>query len=100
MQADDGHKRKMLALLITLSGKIVEKAELLKVMEEVKKMGNVIIEFFEELGEKRGIDLGREQKSEETAKKMIAKGYDLLDIIELTGISADRLREIAKLEAM
>jgi hypothetical protein len=31
---------------------------------------------------------------------MIAKGYDLLDIIELTGISADRLREIAKLGAM
>jgi hypothetical protein len=100
MQADDDHKRKMLALLITLSGKIVEQAELMKVTEEVKKMGNVIIEYFEELGEKRGIDLGREQKSEETAKKMIAKGYDLLDIIELTGISADRLREIAKLEAM
>jgi hypothetical protein len=90
MQTDDGHKKKMFALLITLSGKIVEQAELDKIAEEVKKMGNVIIEYFEE----RAIA----KNSEETAKKMLAKGYDLLDIIELTGISAERLREIAKPE--
>jgi hypothetical protein len=100
MRADDEHKRKILALLVTLSGKIVERTQLEKIMEEVKKMGNVIIEYFEELGEKRGIDIGKEQKSEEAAQKMVDKGYDLLDIIEITGIGAERLREIAKNKAV
>jgi hypothetical protein len=31
---------------------------------------------------------------------MVAKGYDLLDILEVTGISAERLRELAKSEAI
>jgi ABC-type cobalt transport system substrate-binding protein len=96
MQANDEHKRKTLALLITLSGKIVEQTQLDKIAEEVKKMGNVIIEYFEELGVKRG----REQQKEEAAQKMVAKGYDLLDVLEITGISVERLREIAKQEAM
>jgi hypothetical protein len=92
MQADDAHKRKILALLVTLGGKTVERDQLEAIAEEVKKMGNVIIEYFEEIGEKR--------KGEDAARKMVAKGYDVLDIIEITGISAERLREIVKQEAV
>jgi hypothetical protein len=92
MQADDTHKRKILALLVTLAGKVVEWSKLEKIIEEAKKMGNLIIEYCEEIGEKR--------KGEETARKMVAKGYDVLDIIEITGISAERLREIVKQEAV
>jgi hypothetical protein len=81
-----------MALLVTLGGKIVERDQLEIIEEEVKKMGNVIIEYFEEIGAKR--------KGEEDARRMVAKGYDVLDIIEITGISAERLREIVKQEAV
>ena len=49
-------------------------------------MGNVIIEYFEELG--------AERQKEEIAKNMLAKGMDVLDIIEVTGLSIERMREI------
>ena len=55
-------------------------------------MGNVIIEYFEEQGEKRGA----ERQKEEIAKNMLAKGMDVLDIIEVTGLSVERMREIRK----
>jgi len=57
---------------------------------EVIKMGNIILETVEEYGEKRG----RMNEKEETAHKMISKGYDSLEIIELTGLSVERVREI------
>ena len=94
MQVDDTQKRKMLALLIVLSGKIVDSNQLSALAEEVAKMGNVIIEVFEERG--------RKAEKEETAKKMIAKGYDSIEIIELTGLSLERvgeLRSSTRLEA-
>ena len=53
-------------------------------------MGNVIIEVFERAGEKRGA----ERREEEIAKNMLAKGIDLLDIIEVTGISTERMRKL------
>ena len=86
MQADDNRKRKILALLITLAGKIVDRARLAALAKEVTTMGNVFIEYFEE----RGV----ERNKEETARKMLAKCMDALDIIEVTGISAERLREL------
>ena len=92
MQADDTQKRKMLALLVVLSGKVAERAELNALVEEVTKMGNVIIEFFEERGERRGI----ERTQEETAKRLVAMGLDSLDIMKATDISAERLSQIRK----
>ena len=90
LQIDDNRKRKIYALSIVLAGKIVDKATLAVVEEEVKKMGNVIIEYFEELGEKRGA----ERREEEIAKSMLDKGMDLLDIIEVTGLSVERIRKL------
>jgi len=49
-------------------------------------MGNVIFEYLEERGEKRGM--------EEIAKKMIIRGYDSLEIVDLTGIDIERLCEL------
>jgi hypothetical protein len=100
MQTDDAHKQKILALLFVLGGKTVDRDKLEEIAEEVKKMGNVLFEYFEEIGEKRGIEIGIERNGEEAAKRMVAKGYDLLDIIEITGISAERLREIAQQKAV
>lgn len=53
-------------------------------------MGNIILEAVEEYGIKKG-----EEKSRiEIAQKMLNLGIDMLDIIEATGLSAERLREI------
>ena len=84
MQADENRKRK------TLAGKIVDHAHLDALAEEATTMGNVFIEYFEERGKKQGVEHTRE----ETARIMLAKSMDLLDIIEITGFSAERLREL------
>ena len=49
-------------------------------------MGNIIIDVAEKRGENR--------VKEETAIKMISKGYDSLEIIELTGLSIERVGEL------
>ena len=88
MQADTKHKQKVMALLLTLAGKVADKEQLDAVAEEVKNMGNVIIEYFEERGEKR--------RQEEIAEKLLALGIDTMDIIEATGVSPERIREMRK----
>jgi len=57
-------------------------------------MGNVFIEYFEERGEQRGVKLGLERQQEESAKKMLSDGLDVLDIIRYTGIDAERLSKL------
>ena len=49
-------------------------------------MGNVIFEYLVESGEKRA--------QEEIAQKMLVKNMDVLDIIEVTGLSVERIREM------
>ena len=86
LQVDDDRKRKIYALSIVLANKVVEQSQLKAALEEVLKMGNIILETVEEYG--------RERKAEETAQKMVSKGYDSLEIIDLTGLSVERVREI------
>jgi len=86
MQTDDNQKRKVLTLLATLCGKVVDRVQIETVIEEVKKMGNVIFEYLVESGEKR--------KEEEVAKKMLLDGLDVLEIIRYTGIDAARLSQL------
>ena len=86
MQAEDDHKRKTLALLVTLSGKLVDYAKLKALVEEVRNMGNVFAQVFE--------DIGRENEKENIATKMLDNGMDPLDIIKFTGITPERLLEI------
>jgi len=110
MQADDDHKWKVLALLITLAGKVAEPEELDKIVEEVLHMGNVIVEYFVErgvrtgeergvrIGEERGVKIGEERGSvnrqEQIARKMMERGICFPDIIDLTGIDEKRIHEI------
>jgi hypothetical protein len=103
MKVEDQHKQKIAALLIVLAGKVVDKTVLERYAEEVKRMGNAVLEYFEELGEVRGKKLGEELgeergkkiKEAETAARMLSKGYSSNDILELTGITKERLNEIA-----
>ena len=90
MQASEERKHKVLSLLITLSGKIVDHDKILELIEEVRKMGNVIIEVFEEIGR----ESGRKLEKEAMAKKMLDDNCDILDIIKYTELSPERLREI------
>lgn len=89
-QMDDSLKQKVLTLLITISGKVVDRAELLALAEEVRRMGNVVIEVFEELGREDG----RKREKEEIARKMLDKNMDMLDIIDITGLNTEQIREI------
>jgi hypothetical protein len=86
MQVDDSHKRKVLTLLTVLCGKVVDRTLLEAAMEEVLKMGNVIFEYLEERG--------AERRQEEIARKMLDKNMDVLDIIDVTGLTTERIREL------
>jgi len=88
MNADDSTKQKVSALSILIAGKVVDENILNKVYSEVKLMysDNVILKVAEKFG--------AEQEKEEIAIKMLAKNVDLLDVIEFTGLSIDRIREL------
>ena len=98
LPTDEEMRLKLFSLLVVLSGKVVDKKELEKFWEEVKVMGNAILEYAEERGEERGIRLGeergKEHKAEEAAIKMYAKGYEIQDILEITGVNIKRFKEI------
>ena len=94
LQIDDEQKRKIYALSVVLASKVVDKSTIEAVLEEVKKMGNVILEIAESMGEKRGIVIGAERREEEIARNMLSKGFKLSDILETTGIDVDKLSEM------
>jgi len=48
------------------------------------------LEYLEERGWKRGI----EDSEEKITRRMLAKGMDTLDIIDITGISTEQIRKI------
>ena len=90
LQIDDDRKRKIYALSILLANKVVEKTQLDIALEEVLNMGNIILETVKNYGEQRG----RLSEKEELAIKMINKGYDSLEIIELTDLSIEHIRKL------
>ena len=45
-------------------------------------------------GEERGFTAGAEHKSLETARNMLARGYDAAEVAEITGLSPERVREL------
>ena len=51
--------------------------------------GNVILDVAEEYGAKR--------EKEEIVRKMLLKGIDSLDILDITGLDIERLRELRDL---
>jgi len=96
MKVEDQLRQKILALAILVAGKVVDPGVLNQMYEEVKLMGtgNVILDTAEAYGEKRGIRIGEVRQQEEMAKRMLAKGCKLSEIIEFTGIDIDRLGEL------
>ena len=41
--------------------------------------------------------MGVEREREEIARKMLTKGMDILDILEVTGLSPERIREMREI---
>jgi hypothetical protein len=94
LQVEDDRRRKIYALSIVLASKIVDKAALKKVEEEVANMGNVIIEVFEERGARRGLKRGAELRELEIARNMLQEGVKISDVSKFTGLDVDKLIEI------
>jgi len=94
MVASDTHKLKVLALLITLVGNKIDKAELDALTEEVKNMSNAFIEYFEERGEKRGEIRGEIRGREDVARNMVSQGINIQEIAKFTCLSHERINEI------
>ena len=63
-------------------------------LEEVEKMRNPVIEYFEVRGEKHGEKRGEERCREEIAKRMLASNFDVHDIIKYTGIDEQSLNKL------
>ena len=47
-----------------------------------------------EKGMKQGMKQGLEQRSLEIARKMLAKGMDAASVMEITGLSAEQMRQL------
>ena len=94
LNVNDEERMKLYALSIVLAGKVVEKDQLDKLWEEIKLMRNAILEYAEERGIKLGEERGKELNAKETARRLLAKGYDLEEIAEVTDISVEQLLEM------
>ena len=90
MKIGNDLKRKIFTLAILIAGKVVDNKVLDEIYDEVIMMstGNVILDYAE--------NRGAERRAEEIAGKMLTKHMDVLDIIEVTGLSVEKIREIRK----
>ena len=88
MKVEELFRHKVLALAILVAGKVVDPEVLKQIYEEVKLMGtgNVILDVAEEYGAKR--------EKEEIARKLLSMGMDAIDVVEATGLSNERIREL------
>ena len=65
--------------------------------EEGEKIGRKIGEKKgEKIGEKRGEKIGEKRSKKEIAKKMLEKGMELKEIIEITGLSEKEIEDLKK----
>ncbi len=56
------------------------------------------IDEFRELGHEEGLKEGTQKTKEETAKKMLQKGYDITDISECTDLSIEEVEKLKEVE--
>jgi len=86
---------KLHSLLITLVSKKVKKSKWEEVMMTMITESNPLFEaMWEIVGEER-VEKRVEKRAEGIAINLLSKGYDLTDIAEATGLSEERIRELA-----
>jgi len=86
LQVDDIRKRKIYALSILLAIKVVDQSQLEEALKEASIMGNVILETAEKIGADR--------QKEIFARKLLKKGFDSLEVVDLVDISVEQVREL------
>jgi predicted transposase/invertase (TIGR01784 family) len=59
LQIEESRRHKIFALLLVLAGKVVDKSQLEETWEELRLMGNAILEYAEARGMAAGIAIGR-----------------------------------------
>ncbi|MFW6364187.1 MAG: Rpn family recombination-promoting nuclease/putative transposase, partial [Spirochaeta sp.] len=72
-------------------------------LENTREAKSMLVETIEKVkqnwleeGVQQGEEIGMQKKAEEDARKMLAKKYPLRDIAEITGLSLQRIAELAR----
>ena len=86
LQVDDNRKRKIFALSVLLAIKVVDQSQLEETLKEASIMGNIILETAEKIGADR--------QKEIFARKLLEKGFDSLEVVDLVEISVEHVREL------
>ncbi|MDR2855354.1 MAG: hypothetical protein LBV40_04275 [Methanomicrobiales archaeon] len=114
LHIDDERRMKLFALSILLAGKVVDKTQLDLLWEEVKLMNNVLLEYAEERGIKRGREEGMakgrvegrvegraEGRAEgitegraEIARKLLKQDRLIEEIIEITDLTREEIEAL------
>ena len=100
-KTDSISKQKIMALMLLVSNKFVEKAELESIWEEFKMVAELkIVQIAEEKGMEKGMKKGMEKGMEkgeeqgiEKVIKMIENGYTLDDVKKILGFKAAQMAQ-------
>ncbi len=68
-------------------------------LENTREAKSMLVETIEKVKQnwlEEGVQQGVQKKAEEDARKMLAKKYPLRDIAEITGLSLQRIAELAR----
>ena len=96
---DDKEKMLYIGAIVGISDKFIDKEYVLKLKERLK-MTRVGIELRNDgvaEGKKEGIKEGIKEGKLETANKMVKKGFDIEDIIEITGLGREDIKKLYEL---
>ncbi len=65
-------------------------------LRRVRSMLSEVVDQIIERGREEGLEQGLRQKARETARRMLAKGYAIDDVAEVTGLEVGEVRLLAK----
>jgi hypothetical protein len=93
---DKGKRDKLQALMILLISTFMRDAELKRIVEANIMIleENRAIRVITEIGREQGIEYGRMQGIEQTARNLLRRGRDIQEISEDTGLSITRIAEL------
>lgn len=65
-----------------------------EIIERSRRDAQARIRHHHKLGVEEGLEQGREQGLKQTARAMLAKGFDMDDISEITGLDQDTITKL------
>ena len=70
--------------------------ERIRELRGVKSMLSEVVDQIIERGKEEGLEQGLRQKARETARRMLAKGYAIDDVVDVTGLEVAEVRLLAE----